>query len=113
MTQAAVHGYEPSRLERWLRVFVSTPALAIMGCVVVALWVFWNSESIASFLDARAGSSVVIPNLGVLNGLGGSITTLTNSLTGGDMLVLIGIYSAVTIAILSLTGYMTMRFVRN
>ena len=113
MTPAAVRPHETPRLERWLRTLVSTPALAVMGCVVVALWVFWNSESIASFLNARAGNPVVMPRLGVLDGLGGSITMLTDMLAGGDMQILIGMYSVVTIAILALTGYMTMRFVRN
>jgi len=110
---APYSAHEHTRLQGWLRGLVSTPALAIMSCIVVALWVFWNSERIASFLNARAGEQVVVPNLGVLDGLGGSISMLTEILTGGDMMVLIGVYSVVTVAILGLTGYMTMRFVRS
>jgi hypothetical protein len=110
---ADVYARRAPLLQRALRTLVSTPALAIMSCTVVALWVFWNSERIASFLNARASESVTVPRLGILDGLSGSITMLTEVLAGGDMMVLVGIYGAVTLAILALTGYMTMRFVRD
>ncbi len=99
---------------------MSVPALATIGCVVLGMWTFWHQDMVAALLDRPIGKITLGQRLGEvlsLDGLGRSISVMTDAMTGamtgGDMLVLTGVYVAVTIAILGLTGFMTMRFVRT
>ncbi len=108
--------FSVSRAQRWLDAIVSVPALATIGCVVLGMWTFWHQDTIAALLGRPIGEITLDQRLGELlslDGLGRSIRVVTDTMAGGDVLVLTGVYVAVTIAILGLTGFMTMRFVRN
>lgn len=107
---------EHSLLRRWLDAIVSVPALAVMGFMMLGLWTFWHQDLVTSLFSNRVDGVAIgerFANAFSIDGFGRSVSALTELMPGGDMTLLIALYSLMTIAILAMTGVMTARFVRS
>lgn len=111
VARALARAHARSPVHRFFDGLLSWPSLATIGFIVVGMWTYWHRSSIATFfIEGKVNATGVESRFAsMIQNLNGLLTTLS----GGDMMIMAGIYGMVTLAILAFTGAMTMRFVRH